>query len=209
MRPPSLLVLTDRTQCSRPLPDVVASAVEHGARGVVLREKDLPQAERDALARELRALLEPVGGLLIRAGWSGSVAGRAGEGATRGAVREPVHLSAVEPFPSPRPEIVGRSCHSPAELSRAAEEGCDYAFLSPVFPTPSKPGYGPVLGIEGFARLLVGDLPSYALGGIRPESVRVLLAAGAAGVAVMGPVMRRPELVAAYCAQLATGESGH
>ena len=41
-----LLVLTDRAQCRRPLPEVVAAAVDGGARTVVLREKDLPAAER-------------------------------------------------------------------------------------------------------------------------------------------------------------------
>ena len=193
MRPPSLLVLTDRTRCSRPLPDVVASAVDHGARGVVLREKDLSDADRDALSRELRAVLDPVGGLLIRAGGSGAEPDDA------------VHLSATEPFPSPRPPLVGRSCHSPGELARARDEGCDYVFLSPVHPTPSKPGYGPALGVTGFTRLIQGAPPAYALGGIRPGSVAELLAAGAAGVAVMGPVMQQPELVAMYCAELAAG----
>ncbi len=57
MTPPPLLVLTDRSQCSRPLRDVVAAAVEAGARGVALREKDLPDDERNRLADDLRALL--------------------------------------------------------------------------------------------------------------------------------------------------------
>lgn len=197
---PPLLVLTDRTQCDGPLTDVVAVAVEHGARAVVLREKDLPDIERNALARDLRALLDPVGGLLIRAG-------RPGPGPSDPAWPA-VHLSAVEPFPLRRPRIVGRSCHSPGELVRATAEGCDYVFLSPVHPTPSKPGYGPALGVEGFGRLLAGAPPAYALGGVRPESVPALLAVGAAGVAVMGAVMRRPELVAAYCAHLAPGDPG-
>ena len=201
MRLPPLLVLTDRTQCAGALPDVVAVAVEHGARAVVLREKDLPDVERNALARELRAVLDPVGGLLIRAGRPGVEPSDLATDMAWPAV----HLSAAEEFPSPRPRLVGRSCHSSGELARAAEEGCDYVFLSPVHPTPSKPGYGPVLGVEGFGRLLAGAPPAYALGGVRPESVPALLAVGAAGVAVMGTVMRRPELVAAYCTHLAAG----
>jgi thiamine-phosphate pyrophosphorylase len=43
----------------------------------------------------------------------------------------------------------------------------------------------------------------YALGGVGPGDVPALLAAGAAGVAVMGPVMRDPSVVAAYLAALA------
>lgn len=188
--PPPLLVLTDRTQCSGPLVDTVAVAVEAGARAVVLREKDLPPPERDRLAGELRMLLDPVGGLLIRAG------------APRPGSADPCHLAAADPFPAVRPVLVGRSCHDRAELQRAHQEGCDYVLVSPVFPTASKPGYGPALGPAGFARLVEGAVPAWALGGIGPEDVAGCLRAGARGVAVMGPIMRDPGSVAAYLSAL-------
>ena len=194
--PSPLLVLTDRGQCSRPLPDVVAAAVDHGARTVVLREKDLPDAERRRLADQLRTVLEPVEGLLVHAGLTGS------QGAAA------VHLSAVDPLPPRRPVLLGRSCHSAAELARAATEGCDYVTLSPMFPTQSKPGYGPALGVAGLVALVGPSSPVpavppvYALGGVRPEHVSPCLSGGARGVAVMGPVMRNPSLVAEYLAAL-------
>jgi thiamine-phosphate pyrophosphorylase len=187
---PPLLVLTDRSQCSRPLGDVVATAVDAGARAVVLREKDLAGNERAALAADLRAVLDPVGGVLIYGGLAGS------EGS------DAVHLSASDPFPSPRPSLVGRSCHGAGELARASSEGCDYVLLSPVSLTPSKPGYGPALGLDGFARLVTGAPPAYALGGVLPVDVPGCVAAGACGVAVMGPVMRDPRIVSAYLAAL-------
>lgn len=187
----SLLVLTDRSQCSGPLPDVIAAAVDAGARSVVLREKDLPAAERAGLAAALHALLEPVGGVLVLAGPPNA---RAGEKA--------VHLSAGAPFPRPRPSLVGRSCHDARELAAAAAEGCDYVTVSPVFATRSKPGYGPALGVSGLAQLVAAAPPAYALGGVRPADVQPCVAAGARGVAVMGPVMRDPEIVAAYLAAL-------
>ncbi|MDK3255066.1 thiamine phosphate synthase [Blastococcus capsensis] len=194
---PRLLVLTDRTQCSRSLPDTVATAVAAGARAVVLREKDLPLIERSALAADLRAVLAPVGGVLVWAGADGS----GGEAA--------VHLSARDEFPAQRPAVVGRSCHSAAEVTRAAAESCDHVFVSPVFPTASKPGYGPALGLDGLAALVPGAPPVYALGGIGPADVPGCLAAGARGVAVMGPVMREPAVVHAYLAALAgTSTSG-
>jgi thiamine monophosphate synthase len=186
---PRLLVLTDRLQSAGPLVDTVAAAVDAGARAVVLREKDLPAAERDELAAELAAVLAPVGGLVVRAGSGGEAPA--------------VHLAAADPFPEPRPALVGRSCHDAAELAQARAEGCDWTMLSPVFPTPSKPGYGPVLGPAGLAALLGPGPPAYALGGVQPGDVAVCLAAGAYGVAVMGPVMRDPGLVAAYLTALA------
>jgi thiamine-phosphate pyrophosphorylase len=172
-----------------PLRDAVAAAVDGGARAVVLREKDLPDDERNRLADRLRALLEPVGGLLIRAG------GRSGAPA--------VHLAARDPLPHPRPALVGRSCHSLREVTEARAEGCDYVTISPVFATTSKPGYGPALGLEGLAALIPGAPASYALAGIGVADVPGCLAAGAHGVAVMGPVMRAPALVPAYLAALA------
>jgi thiamine monophosphate synthase len=194
-RLPRLLVVTDRVQAAGPLAAVVADAVAAGARAVLLRDRDLPDDERAALAADLRAVLDPVGGLLVTAG---SVAGPA-----HPAVQPAVHLAAAEPFPHPRPALVGRSCHSAAELAQARAEGCDWAFLSPVFPTASKPGYGPALGVEGFARLRPPGPPVYALGGVLPEHVPDLLAAGAHGIAVMGPVMRAPSAVRDYLAALA------
>lgn len=184
---PRLLVLTDRTQCAGRLVDAVAAAVDGGARAVVLREKDLPEAERDELSAQLSAVLATVGGLLVRAG--------------RGPAA--VHLAAADPFPAVRPALVGRSCHSAAELAQARAEGCDWVMLSPVFATPSKPGYGPALGPAGLAALLGAGPPAYALGGVQPEDVADCLAAGAYGVAVMGPVMREPALVSAHLAALA------
>ncbi|SEP13470.1 thiamine phosphate synthase [Trujillonella endophytica] len=187
---PGLLVLTDRTQAAAPLPEVVAAAVDAGARAVVLREKDLPPPERAALADALAAVLAPVGGLLVVAGPPGP------------AGRTAVHLAAADPFPRPRPALVGRSCHSADEVDRAAAEGCDWVLVSPVFPTPSKPGYGPALGPAGLARLVRGAPPVHALGGVTPGDVADCLRAGAAGVAVMGPVMRDPGRVSEYLAAL-------
>jgi thiamine-phosphate diphosphorylase len=188
---PRLLVLTDRTQCAGPLVETVAAAVRCGARAVVLREKDLPAEERDRLAARLGELLAPVDGLLIRAGSGGDAGGGA------------VHLAAADPFPADRPALVGRSCHDAAELRRARDEGCDYATISPVFPTASKPGYGPALRLAGLTAVAAAGPPAYALGGVSPADARGCLAAGAHGVAVMGALMRDPELTAAYLAALA------
>ncbi|MDP9396274.1 MAG: thiamine phosphate synthase [Actinomycetota bacterium] len=186
---PSLLVLTDAAQCTGALTDTVAAAVRHGARAVVLREKHLPASERSELARALRTELELVGGMLIVAGAADGVAEAYGDG---------VHLASAEAMPARRPAVVGRSCHCAAEVRRAVHGGCDYVTLSPVFPTPSKPGYGPVLGLDGFDALARSAPPAYALGGVTPAEVPACRSAGAAGVAAMGAVMRDPSTVATF-----------
>ena len=185
---PRLLVLTDRTRCADSLPSTVAAAVAAGARAVVLREKDLPAAERERLTSVLRGLLAPVGGTLVVAG----------------SVGDAVHLAARDGFPDPRPGLVGRSCHDAGEVAGAVAEGCDYVTVSPVFPSPSKPGYGPPLRPDGLATLVAvaRGTPVYALGGVRPGDVAACRGAGARGVAVMGPAMRDPRLVADYLTAL-------
>lgn len=175
-------MLTDRRQAARPLPEVVAAAVAGGARALVLREKDLPEGPRRELAAELAGRLEAVGGTLLVAGcppWA----------------RHGGHLAAVDPWPAPRPPLVGRSCHDAADVAHAGREGCDYVTVSPVHPTGSKPGYGPPLGLTGLARLArqPGAPPAYALAGVDAGNAAACLRAGAYGVAVMGEVMRAAE----------------
>jgi thiamine-phosphate pyrophosphorylase len=156
---------------------VVGGGVGGGVRWVVLRERDLTRAERLALAVELRAVLAEAGGTLIVAG-PDPLDGDA------------VHLPAAGPYPPPPVALVGRSCHDRSELSRLGAE--DYVTLSPVFPTRTKPGYGPPLLPAGLAELIrASPVPALALGGIEtPDQVQGCVEAGAAGVAVLGALMR-------------------
>jgi thiamine monophosphate synthase len=175
--PAGVVVLTDRRLTDRPLEGVVSAAVAGGARWVVLREHDLPRSARVVLASELRALLAPVGGRLIVAG-PDPLGGDA------------VHLPSAGPYPPPELPLVGRSCHDTGELARLSTE--DYVTVSPVHPTATKPGYGPALGPERAGALAAGaGVPWLALGGVdSPERAAACVAAGAAGVAVLGAVMR-------------------
>jgi thiamine-phosphate pyrophosphorylase len=177
------MVVTDRRQARAPLPEVVAAAVAGGARWVLLREKDLPYAERVALADELGRVLASAGGRLIVAG-PDPLGGDA------------VHLAAADPYPPDtggqrgQGLLVGRSCHDAPELDRLSIE--DYATVSPVYASASKPGYGPGLGLDGLRALCRRtSRPVLALGGVATVAqVEECAAAGAAGVAVMGAVNR-------------------
>ncbi|MEV6708893.1 thiamine phosphate synthase [Micromonospora wenchangensis] len=184
LRPDGVVLLTDRLAASGDLVDVVAGAVRGGVRWVVLREKDLPRAERAALAVDLRAVLAQVDGTLIVAG-PDPLDGDA------------VHLPAAGPYPPPVVGLVGRSCHDAAELARLTTE--DYVTLSPVWTTRSKPGYGPPLRPDGLRDLVRrSPVPVLGLGGIEtPEQVTACVEAGAVGVAVLGAVMRAADPTAA------------
>ena len=167
--PSGVVVLTDRRLAARPLVEVVAAAVRGGAGWVILREKDLRYAQRRVLADSLRAVV-PVGRLVI-----------AGPDPLGG---DAVHLSATDPVPRDV-GLVGRSCHGVPRLSTE-----DYVTLSPVYPTLTKPGYGPALG-PSRAAALAGGVPWLALGGVHsPRRAAACAAAGASGIAVLGAVMR-------------------
>ena len=77
----------------------------------------------------------------------------------------------------------GTSIHSHSDLETAGS-GASYVTLSPLFPTPSKPGGDP-LGSQQFGEIVAQTkIPVFALGGIdRLERVIAAREAGAFGVA--------------------------
>ena len=94
--------------------------------------------------------------------------------------------------------LIGASVHSWDEAERAQDDGADYVTISPIYETPSKPGYGPPIGLD-----ILGDfcaalrIPVVALGGITPANAAHCLNAGATAVAVMGEIMRARDTGAA------------
>jgi thiamine-phosphate pyrophosphorylase len=169
-----LLVVSDLPGCPRPLTEQVALALRGGPFALVLRDKHLRWEERRALADELQPVMDAAGGLLIVADPAGPVAA--------------AHLSRNFPIPRPRPALVGRSVHAGEPI----DPGLDYCTYSPIWPTASKPGYGPAIGPAALREACAASpIPVYALGGVHgPDRARAAREAGAAGAAVMGAVMR-------------------
>ncbi|WP_310306705.1 thiamine phosphate synthase [Nocardioides marmoribigeumensis] len=135
--------------------DVLVRLAEAGVRAVVLREKDLPPDERRRLLERAQRRLAAYDVRLL-------VGTSLDHDTTDQDVASPwVHLPAGAPFPTPRPEVVGRSCHGAREVRRAAEEACDYVTISPGFPSASKPGYGPCLGTPSAASCRSTSRPAW------------------------------------------------
>ena len=75
--------------------------------------------------------------------------------------------------------IVGLSTHAPVELEAAATEPVDYVSAGPVSPTPTKPGR-PGTGIAYLSLAATTSAhPFFVTGGVTPETVGPMLAAGA------------------------------
>ncbi|KQV69693.1 hypothetical protein ASC64_07615 [Nocardioides sp. Root122] len=168
---PRLVVLTDRAQLrlGRALVRTVRECADAGLSAVVVREHDLPMSARSALVEQLVS----IPGLTV-------ISSRVPDPSAQG-----LHCAAHQPVPSSGPW--GRSCHSPAEVERAAGEGASWVTLSPYAVSASKPGHGPALPPGAFAG---HPVPVLALAGIDLRNAAAARVAGAHGVAVMGAVMR-------------------
>lgn len=182
---PPLLIITDRQQARHPLEEVAGAAFAAGARWISVREKDLPETEQQALHARISAIApaDAVVGLHSKAtDPSNRIAAwhlpRDGDAAQARACVGPNAL-------------IGQSCHSVSTVLAAADAGADYVTVSPVFASRSKPGYGPALGLSQLAAICgSSSVPVIALGGIEAANAASCVNAGAAGVAVMGDVMR-------------------
>ena len=183
---PPLLVISDRQQARRPLEEIAEAVFAGGCRWFSLREKDLPPAERYALLRAL---------VVLGRRWGATVTVHEDTDAAVMAGAAGVHLPSggnPEAVRSRLPDaLIGASAHSAEEASALLHAGADYVTISPVFLTDSKPGYGPAVGLDGLADIVVQTPgPVIALGGISAENAALCRSAGAWGVSVMGEIMR-------------------
>ena len=184
---PPLLLVTDRHQARRPLAAIVAAALGAGCRWISVREKDLPEDEQIVLVRQLLPRTRAAGACLL-------VHGEASLARLAGA--DGVHLPAgADPAAARKllgsKILIGASIHTVSEAEAIDPAVIDYVLAGPAFETASKPGYGPEIGRKGLSQIArAARVPVLAIGGINATRVAELLAAGAAGVAVMGGVMR-------------------
>lgn len=182
----SLYLITDRAAAPRPPADVVEECLAAGLRAVQLREKDLEARDLLALADTLREATQRHGARLIVNDRADVALAAGADGVQRTHVSLPV--SALREI-APPGFLVGASVHSEAEAREAAVQGADFIVFGPVYDTASKRRYGPPQGLgalEAVARAV--DRPVLAVGGLTPERVADVLAAGAAGVAVIGAI---------------------
>jgi thiamine-phosphate pyrophosphorylase len=184
---PPLLLVTDRRQARQPLAGVVAAALAAGCRWISVREKDLPEDEQVVLVRQLLPRARAARARLLVHGEAtlAKLAGAMGVHLPSGA--DPAAARALLGADT----LIGVSIHTVGEAQAIDPLCVDYALAGPAFETPSKPGYGPEIGRRGLAEIVrAARVPVLAIGGINAARVAELVAAGAAGVAVMGGVMR-------------------
>jgi len=182
-----LYLLATRRLSRLPLADAVAAACRGGVRVVQVREKEAPDAEVAALARDLAAAVREAGGLLL-------VNDRVDAAHEAGA--DGVHLGPDDAPPAEARRrlgadlLVGVTTHDLAQANRAVAEGADYVGIGPVFPTETKGYPMRVVGPEAAGRVAGAiPIPAFAIGGIGPGNAGRLRAAGIARAAVCASIL--------------------
>jgi thiamine-phosphate pyrophosphorylase len=169
----------------------VSEACDAGIRWVQLRMKDFPTGEILSTAHRAKEICDHFNARLIindhpRIAVSVNACG--------------VHLGKTDmPVAEARSitgagMLIGATANTFADIVLHRHSGADYIGLGPLRFTGTKKNLGPLLGLEGYKRILRLfnavdiNIPVIAIGGIVPDDIPGLLQAGVRGVAVSGAI---------------------
>jgi thiamine-phosphate pyrophosphorylase len=182
-------VLTDRALAApRGVLEVVEAALSAGAPAIQLRDKDADAAALLESARALRALTRRHGALLLVNDRVDVALAADADGVHLGPDDLPV---AAVRSTVPRSFLVGYSTDEPDAAVRAVADGADYIGCGTVYGTSTKADAGAPIGLDRLDEVARAvPVPVVAIGGITPERAVDVARTHAAGVAVVGAVMR-------------------
>jgi thiamine-phosphate pyrophosphorylase len=172
-----------------------AAILRGGARFLQLRVKDRGSADFVAIARAVKRITDAVGATLI-VNDRADVAKLIDAGG--------VHLGQDDLPPRAARrllgdgKIIGLSTHTLEQAEGAARgEPVDYIAFGPIFATTSKQRPDPVQSLDALraVRRCV-KLPIVAIGGISASTMPAVLEAGADAVAMIGEIVRAPDIEA-------------
>ncbi len=180
-----VLIVTNRSLCREPFAQRLEKLASARPKGIILREKDLPESAYLQMAREA---MQICGRYQTRCILHTYVRTTQALGAE--AIHLPMEILRGLPqevrgsFP-----ILGASCHSAAEAAEAEQLGCTYITAGHIFETDCKKGL-PGRGLD-FLRSVCEtvSIPVYAIGGITPARYPQVKAAGAQGACLMSQMM--------------------
>ena len=92
--------------------------------------------------------------------------------------------------------FIGRSTHSLDQARAALAEGFDCIGFGPLFPTPTKAGR-PSIGLQDIVameREVGSKIPAFCIGGITPETLPQVLAAGARRVVIVSALLKAADI---------------
>ena len=176
----------------------VQMAIEGGCRWIQLRLKDASDEEFVSVAQDIIPLCQESGSFLV---FDDRV-----ELAMRLGVHG-VHLGKNDMPPAQAREmmgaeaIIGCTANTAEDILALRGLDVDYVGLGPFRTTTTKSNLSPVIGLEGYRRIVTdvtaagNKLPIVAIGGITIDDIEPLVMAGVNGIAVSGAVINAPDPV--------------
>lgn len=184
-----VIAVTDRKLCRIPFLEQIGKVCALRPKALILREKDLDEAEYGKLASEVMAVCREYQVPLILHTFTGAAAEAGAEciHLPLWKLREMAGKPELQRF-----RVVGASVHSVQEAKEAEQLGAGYLTAGHIYATDCKKGLPP-RGLT-FLREVCGavEIPVYGIGGIglAEEQIKEVMQAGAAGACVMSGFMR-------------------
>jgi len=192
---PPLYAIVDPLDTGRDPVELADALLAGGARLLQLRLKHVPTRTLLAIAVAIRERTRRAGALFI-------VNDR--PDVARAAEADGVHLGpedlpvAAARLLLPPPAVIGVSTHDDAELSAALAAAPDYVAVGPIYTTQSKADARPARGLDAVREARRRTrLPLVAIGGITADTAVGVRRAGADSVAIIGALVRTPDVTAA------------
>lgn len=173
--------------------DSARMALEGGCRWIQLRMKDRPLDEVEETGRQVQALCKAHDAIFVIDDHVELAQKLHADGVHLGLKDMPVHEARKvlgEEF------LIGGTANTFEDILLHWRGGADYIGCGPFRFTETKKNLSPVLGLEGYARILrqmkkAGvDMPVVAIGGITKADIPDLMRTGVQGIALSGTVLR-------------------
>lgn len=181
-----IICVTNAALCSEPLESRIAALAAAKPKAILLRAKELSPAEYRRLAEAALQICNRYDTQCILHNFP-SVAAELHADALHLPLQalRTLGTDAFSAF-----SVRGASCHSVADAKAAQDYGCTYITCGHIFETDCKKGL-PARGLSLLQSVCTAvDIPVYAIGGITPQNLPAVFAAGAQGACVMQGAMR-------------------
>ena len=176
--------------------DYLTSAIEAlkgGCHWIQLRMKNIPEQTVIATALQLKEYCRKYNAKLILDDHVQATLKTGADG---------VHLGKNDMSPSDARKILGNgyiiggTANTLDDIERLIKEGVDYIGLGPFRYTETKKNLSPILGIDGYKKILMAwkekgyTIPIVAIGGITKNDIPEIMSTGITGIALSGSILR-------------------
>lgn len=174
---------------------IALAAALGGVTAICIREPQIPVREKVDLTRRLVETLRPHGVLVFMNDRIDVALSANADGAQLGFRSLPLDVARRM---VPREFLIGFSAHEGDNLDRIHEGGANFAFLGPIFDTPSKRGMKEPIGSVKLASIASATpMPIVGIGGIEMHNAASLRSPSITGIAVVRAIFDAPDPTAA------------